>query len=383
MALLPVLRRAAARPLLRAVHRAGCHRFKQLVWPWMLLLALGHVQQSCSFALSPPFSPSGSVSLRRRQSPAAAVATNQATTITSSQHPSFYYLSDLPTPALLVDVDAAARSALGDPPKDDRSDSTPPRVQLTAQQRALVPVPLSSALTKAPAVEEESDASLQRGMVLLGKPGIVPEAECWQQPQQHQLPSFGEQPRQLFYLHARVVRGRQEGRDDEGRAPAVAPTFLCELDLPGTHQLAHYSPAAANAKLQERGGVVEDDGPIAQLVLGLNNHHVGSYYWARSAGSGAAMEAPGIELSQGSVLRWKDPEFSKCNSNDGKRSEWANFLRPGDQVQLVPANHALMAHIVYYAKQNGIYGVSTRGRPMGSEPIVACRYELRNLQVAD
>jgi hypothetical protein len=115
----------------------------------------------------------------------------------------------------------------------------------------------------------------------------------------------------------------------------------------------------------------------------LNNHHVGSYYWARSAGSGAAMEAPGIELSQGSVLRWKDPEFAKCNSNDGKRSEWANFLRPGDQVQLVPANHALMAQVIYFAKAHSVYGVSTRGRPMGSEPIVVCQYELRNLQVAD
>jgi hypothetical protein len=251
MALLPVLRRAAARPLLRAVHRAGCHRSTQLVWPWMLLLlALGHVQQSCSFALSPSSSPSGSVSLR------CAVATNQATTNTSSQHPSFYYLSDLPTPALLVDVDAAARSALGDPPKDDRSDSTPPRVPLTAQQQALVPVPLSSALTKTAAVEE-SDASVQKGMTLLGEPGIVRDAECWQQQQQQQLPSFSEQPRQLFYLHARVVKGRKEGRDDEGKAPAVAPTFLCELDLPGTHQLALSSSAAAGMGSQDRDGKEE------------------------------------------------------------------------------------------------------------------------------
>ncbi|OEU11335.1 hypothetical protein FRACYDRAFT_245645 [Fragilariopsis cylindrus CCMP1102] len=34
-------------------------------------------------------------------------------------------------------------------------------------------------------------------------------------------------------------------------------------------------------------------GRNSQLVMGINNHHVGSYYWARSVGIGASMEAPG------------------------------------------------------------------------------------------
>jgi hypothetical protein len=181
--------------------------------------------------------------------------------------------------------------------------------------------------------------------------------------------------RTVFYLHARVVRGRRgavdiasnDGDGDDGGTGAVtqrSETFLCQLDLPDA------------ADLHLGGGE-----PCAQLVLGLNNHHVGSYYWARSAGGGAAMEAPGIVLEGGSVLRWKpstsfDDAFGS-NSNDGKRSEWANFLRPSDQVQLVPAPSALPKQIRYYGTRlDQVYGISSRGRPMGSEPIVACRYRV-------
>ena len=39
-------------------------------------------------------------------------------------------------------------------------------------------------------------------------------------------------------------------------------------------------------------------GRNSQLVMGINNHHVGSYYWARSVGMGASMEAPGGDLSE-------------------------------------------------------------------------------------
>jgi hypothetical protein len=130
-----------------------------------------------------------------------------------------------------------------------------------------------------------------------------------------------------------------------------------------------------------------------QLVLGVNNHHVGSYYWARSAGSGAAMEAPGIVLSHGggaggttgpersamsdngnTVLQWQSSCLADCNSNDGKRSEWVRFLRPGDQVQLRPltsrATRALLEKLP-------LYGISLAGRPLGSEPIVVCEYSIQ------
>jgi hypothetical protein len=114
----------------------------------------------------------------------------------------------------------------------------------------------------------------------------------------------------------------------------------------------------------------------AQLVLGLNNHHVGSYYWARSAGSGAAMEAPGILFDTGGILRWKNPRGPmECNSNDGKRSEWANFLRKGDTVQLLPLN--VEEAILSAMKSDCIFGVSSEGRPLGSEPQVVCKWTLQ------
>jgi hypothetical protein len=125
-----------------------------------------------------------------------------------------------------------------------------------------------------------------------------------------------------------------------------------------------------------------------QLVLGVNNHHVGSYYWARSAGSGAAMEAPGIVLShsgsggasmsasdQTTVLQWQSPCLADCNSNDGKRSEWVRFLRPGDQVQLRPltsrATRVLLENLP-------LYGISLASRPLGSEPVVVCEYSIQS-----
>ena len=68
------------------------------------------------------------------------------------------------------------------------------------------------------------------------------------------------------------------------------------------------------------------------LALGLNNHYVGGYYWARACvGIGPAMEAPGVTFDAGSgQLGWD----ASSQSNDGKRSEWVEFLRRGDQVQL-------------------------------------------------
>jgi hypothetical protein len=124
-----------------------------------------------------------------------------------------------------------------------------------------------------------------------------------------------------------------------------------------------------------------------QLVLGVNNHHVGSYYWARSAGSGAAMEAPGIVLShagggasdsvttsdRNTVLQWQSPCLVDCNSNDGKRSEWVRFLRPGDQVQLRPLTSRATRILL---EQLPLYGISLAGRPLGSEPIVVCEYSI-------
>jgi hypothetical protein len=76
-----------------------------------------------------------------------------------------------------------------------------------------------------------------------------------------------------------------------------------------------------NFRLSGGGGGGDCDDGIF-LALGLNNHYVGGYYWARSGmGAGSSMEAPGVTFcSEKGQLQWGDQ-----NSNDGKRSEWVEF----------------------------------------------------------
>jgi hypothetical protein len=163
----------------------------------------------------------------------------------------------------------------------------------------------------------------------------------------------------ICYLHSRVVRSRQEavkGQDDP------VSTFLAEIDL---------RPSACGSA-------------GAELVLGLNNHHVGSYYWARSTGSGASMEAPGVLFDMNNdaqgVLRWeKEGGPTECNSNDGKRSEWVNFLRAGDTVQLLPfdVDDAVSCMLSSGGESDRIFGVSSKNRPLGSEPEVVCEWRIQ------
>jgi hypothetical protein len=136
----------------------------------------------------------------------------------------------------------------------------------------------------------------------------------------------------VCYLHTSVMESTNEEMNDT----------LAELDLPATSSYK------------------------AHLVLGLNNHHVISYYWARSAGTGSSMEAPGIEFVSNN-LRWLSDDWKECNSNDGKRSEWVAFLRPKDTVQLLPDED-------WRSWQLPIWGVSSRARPLGSEPAVICAW---------
>lgn len=158
------------------------------------------------------------------------------------------------------------------------------------------------------------------------------------------------------YIHCTVVAPSKPTSSDASM-PSV---FLVQLDIP------------------------MDLPTDAHLVLGVNNHHVGSYYWARSTGAGAAMEAPGIVWNkrQGS-LEWKSDQFTDCNSNDGKRSEWVPFLRTGDQVQLRPTSTAsttttreLSPEAAVMALSPHIYGISSKNRPLGSEPVVVCKWKI-------
>jgi hypothetical protein len=157
------------------------------------------------------------------------------------------------------------------------------------------------------------------------------------------------------YIHTKVLQSRSNnGEDDEQEETS---SYLAKLDLPTSD-----------------GKVVVLD---AHLVLGLNNHHVGSYYWARSAGGGAAMEAPGVVLRGGNRLDWASDEFKDCNSNDGKRSEWVNYLKVNDQVQLRP--RCLSASVVRLFRDH-IYGITSARRPLGAEPVVVCRFDAMEQQ---
>jgi len=98
------------------------------------------------------------------------------------------------------------------------------------------------------------------------------------------------------------------------------------------------------------------------------------------------MDAPGVRyLDVGydnGILQWAHEDGPhKSNSNDGKRSEWVNFLRVGDQVQLIPvsAEDCLVEFIKRFdfmgeSECIRVFGVTTEGRPMGSDPLVVCEF---------
>jgi hypothetical protein len=143
----------------------------------------------------------------------------------------------------------------------------------------------------------------------------------------------------------------------------------------------------------------------AFLGIGLSNHHVGGYYWARGMGIGASLEAHGVAFRDaalasssspdlpngdgGGELYWEkrgdDPAsnpgvavargattYESSNSNDGKRSEWADFLVRSDTVQLIPYN---ATRVLYESAFRRLVGVRRVGRPLGADPIVERLWE--------
>jgi hypothetical protein len=294
------------------------------------------------------------------------------------QHQRLLLLSDLATPSCVVDLQALQRTLdTASYPESKMKKSAAsikiPPLFLSQSNRTLYPSFIESPSTFQQKIDFELQTNTAHSVDLdraAARPGIC-------------------------YLHSRVVRSREQ-------PPPPPDSFLAKLDLP--------------------------PGLAAHLVLGLNNHHVISYYWARSAGAGAAMEAPGVVLDDQACLWWSTtgtrpssttitgsrsmrstliptpgltsssssssttngrPEtlpssletLNNHNSNDGKRSEWVNFLRPHDQVQLVPEDAVRAWQQLGVAAADGghgprshVFGVSSRGRPLGSEPMVVCAW---------
>ncbi len=154
----------------------------------------------------------------------------------------------------------------------------------------------------------------------------------------------------LLYIHASVTSGR------DASAGAVGMTTLPQRAAP----TEPVRLATLDTTLAQVGG----DG--AYLGLGLNNHMTGGYYWGRSSGIGAAMPAPGVDLA-GDVAGEGALRLVRVeNSNDGKRSEWCEFLSLDDQVQIVPASAT--AALAAFDTIVGVTRDGHRGIPRGAEP---------------
>jgi len=174
------------------------------------------------------------------------------------------------------------------------------------------------------------------------------------------LPDFArEELGGAVYMHARVT----QRLIDLTRASATAG----ELGGGRYHRDASYAIAALDVTLPPGGAV---------LVMGLNNHWDADYYWARSAGKNSNRPAPGIGIrasdGRAQVVRLSEAEAvaesgGGVQPNDGKWSEWVEYLKAGDEVDLVMSSPAAA---IQAAPGGRVFGVSRAGRPLGAEPYV-------------
>ena len=309
-------------------------------------------------------------------------------------------VSDLPTPSFLIDMDMlhkASPKALPPSPLTSSSSSSEflqrmyPSLLLPKYDTTLFPIDLEKNKTNI-------DAKIP---IPLNFSSVEAKAKANANANPYNVRNYRGQSA-LGYIHASVSQSKsshvadmktsmvEDGNVDS--VPVGTRSFLAEIDLP--YNLGIHS----------------------QLVMGINNHHVGGYYWARTVGMGASMEAPGIafrtsggeiaidennmdmDMKKNGILCWEGTGPLDSNSNDGKRSEWVNFVEVGDLVQLLPdcLEDCIMGFLERdlndmdqnFSSGNGnekkddslckyhIYGFSSRGRPLGSEPIVICQWKV-------
>jgi len=243
--------------------------------------------------------------------------------------------------------------------------------RLRKNPRRVVMVP---ATTKSEDTDEEPAAKVRVGCLLcdLPTPSLLLELSLAEGAIEKTVPTLNlddvlsmEQQKQQYassssslldgalFVHTRVVD--TSIRDDVNREQGSGKSrVICKLDI--------------------KSGWIPGG---AYLGIGLANHLVGGYYWARGMGMGASLPAHGVFLSDPtSELYWKkrgpgtnpkETTEESSNSNDGKRSEWVDFVQVGDTVQLVPED------VMSALKDSGfntLLGVRRIGRPLGADPIV-------------
>lgn len=315
-------------------------------------------------------------------------------------------VSDLPTPSFLIDMDMlhkASPKALPLSPLTSSSSSSSseflqrmyPSLLLPKYDTTLFPIDIVKTTNGDFNIDIDIDAS--SSTTTPTRTTKIPRTliSSSMEANPYNVRNYGGQSA-LGYIHASVSQSKSSHIADmkismaeDDPVPMGASSFLAEIDLPYTL------------------------GIHSQLVMGINNHHVGGYYWARSAGMGASMEAPGIafrpsggeiennenhmDMEKNGMLCWEGTGPLDCNSNDGKRSEWVNFVKVGDSVQLLPdcLEDCIMGFLEMDLDQDPdldrdlnsttdedslckyhIYGFSSRGRPLGSEPIVICQWKV-------
>ena len=216
-----------------------------------------------------------------------------------------------------------------------------------------------------------------------------------------------------LFIHTKVIDTTQ--RDEvSARLGASKSTTICEIDYCYYYDREDVDNTDDDDDDDDEDENKDrhDDGPSPlYLGIGLANHLVGGYYWARGMGMGASLPAHGVwvrpsttntmitedssqikHCRRRSELYWKkrgagtnayETTEESSNSNDGKRSEWADFLQVGDTIQLVPTDPAP----ILWSKPSSssslqfpyLVGIRRQGRPLGADPIVEKIWERDNV----
>lgn len=159
----------------------------------------------------------------------------------------------------------------------------------------------------------------------------------------------------LVYVHSSVRVGRD---------PAAGAVGLTTVQ--GGGYTEYVTLAQLDCTSEQAGGAG------SFVCLGLNNHYTPGYYWGNSVGTGAAEPAPGVALRAEGAGR---PLLLErvANTNDGKLSEWCEFLRHGDQISIVPASPAALLAAGPLDVLVGVRRVG-EGVPPGAEPKVGAAW---------